>query len=106
MCENVCDTPTPSGVGTAITKTGLRDRRHHRRPGQIPIDLEAPRDFVSWRFSDARNSVPNLLRRAGRPKNLHKRGHPREPLASPFRAAQIGEMRVSGILNGMERQTE
>ncbi len=58
-------------AATAITKVGLRERRHHRRPGQIPIDLEVPRDFVPWRFSDARSPVPDLLRRAGRPRNLH-----------------------------------
>ena len=75
-------TPTPSGAATAITKVGLRERRHHRRPGQIPIDLEAPRDFVPWRFSDACNPLPNPLRRAGRPRNLHNNGHSRGVLSS------------------------
>ncbi len=43
---------------------------------QIPIALscaaaEAARDFVPWRFSDAATAVHHLLRRAGRPRNLH-----------------------------------
>ncbi len=79
-CQVIARPLSPSGAATAISKVALRQRRYHRRPGQIPIDLDAPRDFLPWRFSDAGRSGVQPHTSCRRPTNLHIFGS-RDPSA-------------------------